>query len=129
VWEKWRIPAFFKHAVPIMAVIFMFVLFRAESMGQFFEVCKNMFGLNNNGFFSDTALMIWKEYGIVFVVGIAFLFPLRSLIEKKITMKSTPAVLRVLGGAVYLVAILGLFTFCVIVLAKGGYNPFIYFNF
>ena len=71
------------------------------------------------------AIMIWEEYGLVFAAGIAFLFPLRRFVEKKITMKTTPAVLRVVGGMTYIVAILGLFTFCVIVLAKGGYNPFI----
>lgn len=128
-WEKWRIPEFFKHAVPLLAVMFMFILFRAENMGQFFEICKNMFGLNNNGFFSDTALMIWKEYGLVFAMGIAFLFPIRAYFEKKITMKTTPAALRVIGGSTYVVILLGFFAFCVVVLAKGGYNPFIYFNF
>ena len=128
-WEKWRIPVFLKHLIPMFAVIFMFVLFRSKDLDQFFEVCKNMFGANNNGFFSDTALMIWKEYGLVFLAGLFFLLPVRSYFEKKMTTKATPAVIRGIGGVAYVVVLAALMMFCVIVLAKGGYNPFIYFNF
>lgn len=128
-WEKWRIPGFLKHIIPMFAVIFMFVLFRAKDMDQFFEICKNMFGANNNGFFSDTALMIWKEYALVFLAGIIFLMPVRQLLEKKIIGSSAPAAIRGIGGVLYVAVLVVLMMFCVIVLAKGGYNPFIYFNF
>ena len=128
-WEKWKIPSFFKHAIPILVMMFMFILFRADNMGQFFEVCRNMFGLNNNGFFSDTALMFWKECGLVFIMGIVFLFPIRNYFEEKISRLTTSNVLKAIGGIVYVLALLGLFGFAVIVLAKDGYNPFIYFNF
>lgn len=128
-WEKWRIPVFFKHFVTILIVMILFVLFRAKNMDQFFEYGANMLGINGNGFFSDTALMIWKEYFLVFIFGFIFMMPLRELLEKKTLSLDAPKVIRAMAGTFYLIAIVLLLVFSVITVSKGGDYPFIYFNF
>ena len=40
-----------------------------------------------------------------------------------------PALIKGAGGLVYIAGLMALAFFCVTILAKGGYNPFIYFNF
>ena len=128
-WEKWDFPAVVKHFLTLLWATILFTMFRAESITQFLEYSKNMFGLNSNGVFSDTAVMFWKEYAIVFAVAVIFLMPIRIFFENKISDKKTPIILRGMGGLIYIVSLLALFGVCVVLLAKGGYNPFIYFNF
>ena len=128
-WENWKMPAVFKHFVTLIWAVILFTVFRAETIGQFLEMVKNMFALNQNGFFSDTAIMIWKEYGIIFVFAIIFVMPVRNCLEQKFSEKKIPVIFRGIGAMAYIACLLFLSVACVVLLAKGGYNPFVYFNF
>ena len=127
--EKWKGGRAGKHIYAMIAVTLLCVFFRAETMTQAFEMFKNMFGVNGNGFFSDTAVMYWKEYWGIYIIAIIFMMPVREFFIEKMKGKKIPMPLRILGGTSYVVILMGLMTFCVVTLAKGGYNPFIYFNF
>lgn len=110
------------------AVVFGWVLFRAKDLYQAGRYFMNMFGLNNNGFYSDMAVIFLKEYGIFILIGIVFCMPIARkinglLVERKMALPGI--VMEVL----YPVAMVGLYFICFTYLARGTYNPFIYFNF
>ncbi len=127
--EKWKIGNVGRHIYTLIAVNFLIVFFRAESMWQAFEMFKNMLGLNQNGFFSMTALMYWKEYAVIYFFGILFMMPVGRYLAEKIKGKKIPRFLQAMGSMGYVICLLAVMIFCVVLLAKGGYNPFIYFNF
>ena len=125
--DKWNGPAWFKHCYTIFAVIIAMVIFRAEDMHQFAEMVKNMFALNGNGFYSSTAVRILLEYGAVFIAAILCSLPLKQYTQNWVAKRGRAA--KIVGGVGYIVGMAALMLLCIIVLAKGGYNPFIYFNF
>jgi alginate O-acetyltransferase complex protein AlgI len=130
MFDRWKCN-WFKHIYTLLIVAISMVIFRAEDMWQLTEMLKNMFAVNGNGIFSSTAIMIVKEYGIVFAAGIICALPVKDFIQNLMKKKEVkvPKPARVIGGLCYVVGICALVFFCIIVLAKGGYNPFIYFNF
>ena len=88
-----------------------------------------MVALNDNGVFSDTAVMFLKEYWMIFAAAIACMLPLKQYFKRWLGERKVPVVVKAMGGVVYIVGLFALLFFCIVVLAKGGYNPFIYFNF
>lgn len=129
MFEKWEGHAVLKHIYTLVAVVFAMVIFRSNDMRHFSQMALNMLALNGNGFFSETAVMILKEYWTVFAAGIICLMPVKDYFKKWLGDRQIPAAVQTIGGTVYVVGLLSLLFFCVVVLAKGGYNPFIYFNF
>ncbi len=129
MFEKWKGFTVGKHIYTVVAVIFAMVIFRSENMTHFTLMAGDMFGLNRNGFYSDTAIMFLKEYWPVFLAAIICMFPIKDFVQQKFTNKSIPKFVPAVGGTVYVVGLCSLMFYCVVVLAKGGYNPFIYFNF
>ena len=127
--EKWKFGRVGRHIYTLIAVTLLFVFFRSESIFQAYEMFKNLVGANGNGFFSDTAIMFWKEYAIVYIVAIIMMMPVKDFIADKLKDKKVPVILKVVGGTGYVIVLMALMVFCVVTLAKGGYNPFIYFNF
>lgn len=127
MFEKWKGFNVAKHIYTLIAVTIAMVIFRAESMYQFFEMVKNMLFMNNNGIYSDMAVMFLKEYGIIFIAAIICAVPVKKILEKK--KLNAPKALQHVSGIGYVAAICFLTFFCIVILAKGGYNPFIYFNF
>ena len=127
--EKWKHCRVGKHIYAMIAVTLLCVFFRSESLWQAFEMFKNMVGANGNGFFSETALMYWKEYAVVYIVAIILMMPVKEFFTEKLKNKKIPVPVKAVFGTGYVVGLMGLMIFCVVTLAKGGYNPFIYFNF
>lgn len=126
--EKLKIPGFVKHIYLLLVTLLGMTVFRADTLGDALQYFRNMFGLMGNGFFSDTALMFLKEYGIFFAAGILFSTPIARRCDKMITENRMPVSGRIINAA-YPVVLLLLFSIGVIYLVRGGYNPFIYFNF
>ena len=126
--EKSNVPNAIKHVYALFVIIIGWVLFRAENLSQAFVYIKNMFGLNGNGFASDTALMFVKEYLPFFVGGIIFSTPIAKRINKMNAEKKMPVIGNILT-VIYPVVIIGLFLISMCYLVIGSYNPFIYFNF
>lgn len=122
-----RISGFWKHLYALLAVNFGWVLFRSESFYQYKEYMGNLFGLNRNGWYSDIALMFLREYAVFWIVGILLSFPFAGWVKEKASRH--PGIAAVGNLVLYPAGLLGLFWVCVVYLVKGGYNPFIYFNF
>lgn len=127
MFEKWRDVDWLKRIYVFFMINTSMVIFRSESMYQLSEMLKNMYGLNGSGFYSSTAVMMFKEYFIIFVVSIICSIPLKQIFAKK--FDRIPGVVKGIGGVFYVTGMSFLMFFCITVLAKGGYNPFIYFNF
>lgn len=125
--ESSRIPAFLKHGYLLFVVMMGFVLFRAENLNLALSYYRNLFGLSSGGFFSSMTLMFLREYGLFFAAGIVFATPVAPRINKLLYERKLP--LRACVEFLYPAVLCGLFLICLCYLVKGGYNPFIYFNF
>jgi alginate O-acetyltransferase complex protein AlgI len=122
------IPRCLKHIYAMLAVIVGWVFFRAQDMYQALLYMKNMFGMNGNGFYSDTALMFLREYWLFFSLGIFFSTAVAPKISSMMRRRGMGA-FGDLASAARPVAYMALFAACVAYLVRGSYNPFIYFNF
>lgn len=116
------------HIYTMLVVIFGWVAFRADNLYQAGRYFLNMFALNNNGIHSDLALVFIKENMLWLVLGVVFSTPIARkinylLVERK--MKKVENIYNI----TYPIIMTALFLLCVSYLARGAYNPFIYFNF
>ena len=135
MFDRWKHMDGFKHIYTIVAVIIAMVLFRSEDMSQFVNMLSYMFGTAENGFYSATAVMLLKEYAFIFIAAIVCALPVKDIFSKILVTLTkreevkVPALIKGAGGLVYIAGLMALAFFCVTILAKGGYNPFIYFKF
>lgn len=115
---KWR--HFFMHIYVLLVVLIGFVFFRADSMFQGLFWVKEMFV----GFhFENDCMQLWMSFLtplnlFVFCMGVAGSIPLKCRLENKKNWENV-------SWAFTLVLLL----LCMMNLADGTYNPFIYFRF
>lgn len=119
---------FFKHLYTLLVVNAAWVVFRANDLYQAGRFFMNMLCLNNNGFFSDTAVMLIRENWVFLVLGIIFSTPIARNMNEMIYEKPDSCINKIYT-IVYPVVMLGILVVSVSYLASGTYNPFIYFNF
>ena len=125
---KLRAPKLLKHLYTIVVVCVGFVIFRADTLSQGFEIIKNMFtGFNVN---SQTLSVFLEQLTPLFIVtliiGAIFSFPITRSLKAKLQRSSSCA--AVSDVSIYIISIL-LLGICILSLASGTYNPFIYFRF
>jgi alginate O-acetyltransferase complex protein AlgI len=122
------IPKAVRHIYTILIFGFGWMLFRAQDLHQASQYALNMLFANNNGASSDLAMMFVREYWVFFLAAIIFSTPVIRNFSDKIRAEGKNIV-----GGIYMVTQpithLALFLICITYLAKGSYNPFIYFNF
>lgn len=115
-----KVKSFFQHVYTLLVVLIGFVFFRADSMHQGAAWIKTMF----TGFGSNTAAMslaleqLTPLYLVTAAVGIAACCPVKMLVKKGRAYEAATA-----AGS------LALLLLCMLSLASGTYNPFIYFRF
>jgi alginate O-acetyltransferase complex protein AlgI len=126
--EQRRIPDILRRLYLLFAVGVGWMFFRAFDLYQAFAYLRNMLGMNYNGFSSATALMFLREYWLVFLAGILFATPFARGLGEMIAKKAIGR-WGVLFNVAYPAAFAAIFAASVCFLAKGSYNPFIYFNF
>ncbi len=125
-----RIPGFL---YAMLAVLFGWVLFRAETLGRVGSYLSVMFGIGENNVSDTTALLFLGQKAVYYVAAILFCAPIVPYVKKKLEAW------RQAGGAISVIPIvfdlctptilLGLLVVTVAFLLKSNYNPFIYFNF
>lgn len=118
-----------RRVYTIVVVLLAMVIFRCRDIKQLALFLKDMFNLSGNGFYSDTALMFLREYGIVFGGAILFALPLRSSVMTIVEKMPARRIIKEIFGCCYIVGMFALFVFCIAILAKGGQNSFIYYYF
>ena len=119
---------FWRHFYTLMVVNAAWVVFRADDLYQAGRFFMNMLGINRNGFYSSTAVMLIRENWVFLLLGIIFSTPIARSMNEMLYKKPNTAI-NYLYTLVYPVGMLLLLVVCVSYLASGTYNPFIYFNF
>ena len=115
-----KVKSLFQHVYTLLVVLIGFVFFRADSMHQGAAWIKTMF----TGFGSNTAAMslaleqLTPLYLVTAAVGIVACCPVKMLVKKGRAYEAVTA-----AGS------LALLLLCMLSLASGTYNPFIYFRF
>lgn len=129
VWGKYieKIPVL-NRVYALICVLFGWVIFRSETMAQLVEILKAMVGGYGLGGENINAALVLQRSGasmifcIAFVAAVIVSAPVSKILKEK--LESTTA-----GTAVIDVCAVAALVFCVIELAVGSYNPFIYFRF
>jgi alginate O-acetyltransferase complex protein AlgI len=125
--EKWvpalqKLPGMLRHVYVLLAVIFSFVLFNADSMAMAMGDFAGLLGFGNVPLVTPAALYYLRSYAVLFVVGIVGATPVVKQIGSRIAARKAGAVLE----AVFLAAML---LVCTAYLVDGSFNPFLYFRF
>ncbi len=114
------------------AVLFGWVLFRAESLPLVGSYLGAMFGIGVPADGDSTALLFVGQKAVYYLAAIVFSAPflpyLRSRLHVMRQNRQT-VLIPVLCDILYPVLMLSLFFICTAYLLKSTYNPFIYFHF
>ena len=119
---------FVSHIYCLLVIMFTFVIFRADSIGQALEYIARMFtGFGGN--FTDSSLVysqIFTPFGIITAIfAVIFSMPAAEKIRKLFAVRKKERLCEYLSCAVSLV----LYGMCIMSLMTASYNPFIYFRF
>lgn len=112
----------------LLEVMFGWVLFRAKDLYQTNVYLKNMFGVSGNTFWDEMTGFLLREYWMIFVLGFLFSTPIAKRCNELLAEEKMGKLGKGMT-VLYPAAVAGLFLICVSYLVRGGYNPFIYFNF
>jgi alginate O-acetyltransferase complex protein AlgI len=110
-----------RHVYVILAFMFGWVLFRAENLSHALAYFGSMFALSGNPLFDDLAHFYFMENRYLFLAAAIFSMP--------IVKYCTPWFERSRWRIAYPAVFVLMFLVCIGYIAKGSYNPFIYFNF
>ena len=111
-----------RHVYVVLSFLFGWVLFRSPDLLYAVNYYCAMFAFAGNPLYDDLTYLYFMENRYFLLVGIIFAIPtakyLRERFERSIIWKATYPVVFIL-----------LLLICTSYIAKGSYNPFIYFNF
>ncbi|MCE9613345.1 MAG: MBOAT family protein [Lentisphaerae bacterium] len=131
-----RLPRPLQHLYALLAVLVGWVLFRATSLPHALAFLGAMAGqASGDGIVLHSAMLWNREFVLTFAVGLIAATPVwPALAERahRAAQDGGPAAgwMHALGQVVLDLAVLPvLFIFCAMLLARGTYNPFIYFRF
>ncbi len=122
-----QLPRWLGHFYTLLVVTLAFVVFRADTLGQAAQVISAMF--TGFSFTSQSMVELMRQLTPSFLIalacGLVFSQPVRTSVQKATEGHAFERTLNVLSyvGAFVLLAL------CLLQLAGGGYNPFIYFRF
>lgn len=128
-----KLPRFFLHIYTLLAVTVGFVIFRADTISEAFLFISKMFsGFDfSAGAMSFTVQALTPYFIFMLLAAVICCGPLSKLSDRvsKLENKETlTAGENILQTATFVLAFL-LLAWCIIRLAGGSYNPFIYFRF
>lgn len=125
-----------RHAYAIMVIMIGWVLFRSADLTYAVKYLMAMGGFaKGDGVEFFTAMFLNYEVLAVLWLGIIFSAPVYLRIEewgRRMVRGSVAPALRFFGQAVSLVhvfSLIGILALCMMKLASGTYNPFVYFQF
>lgn len=121
------ISTFLKHTYVALAVIFGWVLFRAESFPQAMVFYKAMFGFGAQSSSFPMAAFLTSEVACLIVIAFLFSLPLREYGHK--ILAAVPVWKQQLLSPMRTAWAMAIFALSTLEVASGTYNPFIYFRF
>jgi len=113
-----------RNIYAIAAFMFGWVIFRAESVSHIGTIVSTMFGANGQGSWLSLASSgaIKPIYILTGIIGIICSMPVSKKIKELLLKQKFSAYIIDISSFAALVG-------CIIMLAQGAYNPFIYFRF
>ncbi|MEY8336827.1 MBOAT family O-acyltransferase [Lachnospiraceae bacterium 62-35] len=122
-----QLPKALCHIYALLIVVFGFVIFVFDDMGQLGAYIAAMFGARGNSLFGIEFLWYIKNYGLLLLTAVLLSFPLYPFIKERIEKLSGQGrtAAAVLGACGYLI----LFLITTAYLVNDTYNPFLYFRF
>lgn len=120
-YEERAIPSLVKHIYTLLVVCLGWVLLRSTDLAQSLSYFSNLFGLSQNGFYSDLALVLLRENALWFLAAILFATPIAKRFH-------TMAEARLMGrwsavfSAIYPFAVCFVFILAVLYMATGRYT-------
>ncbi len=109
-----------KHFYTMLFVMIGWVIFRSENIAGAFHYILAMFGFEKNVLFDSVFFDLAKQFWILMIIGIIL-----SVFKVKDISSNRAFQIQIVSGILYIIGFVVTATFIV----KGGYNPFIYFNF
>lgn len=130
--EQWLKRQFliFQHLYVLLVILIGWVFFRAETLPQALAFVERMFIYQASSDEYNIQLFLNPRETLVLFAGIIFSIPLIKIfdfLQQKVSTDKT-----IISASTYslrLIALVGLFSFSVMSLISGSYNPFIYFRF
>ena len=125
----------FRHMYALIVIMVGWVFFRAETLTDAIGFIKSMAGFaKGTGLEFNAAMFLNNEIIIIFALGIIFSMPFSKVLEKIINevvsrAKGLKGLFKISFYGAELFIVLFIFFICLINLAAGTYNPFIYFRF
>ena len=125
--EKWlpglqKLPGLLRHGYVLLAVIFSFVLFNAESLAMAMGDFAGLLGFGGVPLVSAPAVYYLKSYAVLFGMGIVGATPVAKQAGLRIADSKAGAVAEPL----FLILLL---LVCTAYLVDGSFSPFLYFRF
>ncbi len=130
IWEFDRFEGYkiARHVYVVLVMTLSMVIFRSNTGSQLALYFGYMFGLQHAGIYNAQLIMFIREYWMVLVTAILFLFPIKKYIWEYIKRIDNSMVYHCIGVCYVLIMPIVLI-FTLAVMSKGGYHPFITFNF
>lgn len=122
-----RLPKWLRHLYAILIVVFGFVIFVFDDMGQLGGYLSLMFGAGGNALFGTELIWYVKNYAPLLLTAVLLAFPLYPYLKKKV--ESLPQWGRTVLSLGAAVGYAGLFILTTAYLVNDTYNPFLYFRF
>jgi len=115
---------YFAYVYSFFTIIVFRVIFRAPTLETALDYIAVMLGFGNSPFITEDFWFYLSSLKLYFFFGILFCFPVVNWVKTKYSQFSILNS-QLLSSVAYSL----LFVLCFMSVVKGGYNPFIYFNF
>lgn len=119
------LPPILSRLYTLFFVMLLWIIFRSDSIGAAFGYIGGMLSLTNRGIVSGQAFFYIKEYFLIYLIALLsstrFFANLKRIQSLYLNKKTITALDNIFYIAVLFISIMHI--------AKGSYNPFIYFNF
>ncbi len=121
-----KLPAFIGHLYTLFFVLISFIIFNTNSMVEFTQYIKGMFGNLNVSFSNAETVYYLKSYGMMMIIAAFGATPMTVKIIKVIKNNRRGEYILYILEPLVLVSLLLLITGY---LVDGSFNPFLYFRF
>jgi len=116
--ENMSVSPILRRIYVLVFLLLGWVLFRTGDLYQLSVFMGNLFGANGNGFVSDMALMLIREYWTVFLAGIVFSTPVAPKLRALLISKEN----------VWTLLMTALLFLVIIFLTRKGYDPYLKYS-
>ena len=125
--EKNRFGRIFNRVYTLLAVMLLFVIFRAESISEAFRMIRSMFAFSTSkdGWYLFSSLMPAATC-VILVTGLIFSGRFAPKLQKSWSDRENSSALAYYAGCLFSLL---LFALCLMAMSRGGFTPFIYTQF